>query len=148
MGRFLVPSAVFVILKRGHEVLLAQRINTGHEDGNFGLVAGHIDAGESATQALIREAGEEAGIVLHRRHLRLVHMQHYTRATAVYIDWFFEATRWTGEPRIMEPEKCGELRWCDLDALPGNTIGYIRQVLDDIYTRESNYSEWGWDPAG
>ena len=146
MSRFKVPSAVFIIFKRNDHVLLAQRRNTGHEDGNFGLVAGHIDAGETALQAAIREAHEEVGVRLDRCDLHLIHMQHYNLLyEAVYIDWFFEVTRWNGELSVMEPGKCGEMRWCGLSTLPVNTIGYIVYALEEIYTHGRNYSEWGWE---
>ena len=43
----------------------------------------------------------------------------------------------------MEPEKCDDLSWFDLDNLPGNIIPYIRKVIDRI--QESVfYSEDGW----
>jgi 8-oxo-dGTP diphosphatase len=142
-------SAVFCILRDGPRVLLAQRMNTGHQDGNFGLPAGHIDEGETAREALLREVSEEVGVQADPAHTRLVHMQHYTRghagARTTYIDWHFECTRWSGAPSIGEPDKCGELRWCTLDALPDNTIDYIRDVLVRVYERGENYSEWGFD---
>src|SRR3546814_11973473 len=34
------------------------------------------------------------------------------------IDFFFTARAWSGEPRIVEPAKCADLRWCRLDDLP------------------------------
>ena len=144
-------SAVFCILRDDTRVLLAQRINTGHEDGNFGLPAGHIDEGETALQALLREVGEEIGVSLSPDSVKLVHMQHYSRERdgqrTTYIDWHFEAHDWRGEPVILEPDKCGELRWCELAALPENTIDYIRDVLIRVYENGENYSEWGWFPA-
>ena len=38
------------------------------------------------------------------------------------IDFFFTARSWTGEPRIVEPDKCADLRWCPLDALPDPVV--------------------------
>jgi 8-oxo-dGTP pyrophosphatase MutT (NUDIX family) len=148
MSRLMVRSAVFAILWRGNRLLLAQRINTGHEDGNFGLPAGHIDEGETALDALVREAHEETGIALDRAKVRLVHMQHYTRKErgerTSYIDWYFECRDWAGEPQVLEPDKCGDLRWVTLEALPANTISYIRDMLTQTYVHGRNYSEWGW----
>ena len=57
----LIPE-VYLILERDSEVLLLRRFQTGYEDGKYGLVAGHLEAGESAVAGIVREAREEAGI--------------------------------------------------------------------------------------
>ena len=43
---------------------------------------------------------------------------------------FFTARDWSGDPRIMEPVKCAELRWWPLAALPDPIPGHERSVLD------------------
>ena len=54
--RYTFISAVHLILINKNKVLLLRRLNTGYEDGNYSLPAGHIDQAETATQAVIREA--------------------------------------------------------------------------------------------
>ena len=61
MGMFLAPVAVHLLLVKDDRVLLLKRYNTGYEDGNYSVVAGHIDGGEDLKTAMIREAREEAG---------------------------------------------------------------------------------------
>ena len=64
MTRFkLIPEAHIVLLKED-QIFLLQRANTGYADGQYALIAGHIDGGEPAHLAACREAKEEAGIII------------------------------------------------------------------------------------
>src|SRR4051812_38201320 len=114
--RFRAVVAVHLLLLRGDGVLLLRRSNTGDEDGNYSVIAGHLDGNETATAAMIREAAEEAGIIVAPADLRFVHVMHRKESGEAdeRIDLFFAATRWRGEPEIGEPEKCSELRWSPL----------------------------------
>ena len=62
--RHKIIPATYVILRRGEEILMQRRLNTGYEDGNYGFVSGHVEKGETYRNAIIREAREEAGIIL------------------------------------------------------------------------------------
>ena len=49
----MVPAA-YVILRRGDEVLLQLRRNTGFRDGHWACAAaGHVEAGESVLSAAV-----------------------------------------------------------------------------------------------
>ena len=45
------------------------------------------------------------------------------------VDFFFACRAWDGTPAMLE-DKAAELRWFDLDALPGNVVHHERQVLE------------------
>ena len=141
-NRFTFVPAVHLLLIRGEEVLLLRRYQTGYEDGNYSLIAGHMDGQEPAKSAMIREAKEEAGITLLPNDLECVHVMH--RSTdQERIDFFFTATKWSGEVTNTEPEKCDELRWTSLNHLPENTIPYIQTAIE-AYLNGIFYSEFGW----
>ena len=72
MGMFLAPVAVHLLLVKDDRVLLLKRYNTGYEDGNYSVVAEHIDGGEDLKTAMIREAREEAGIEVSHANLEVV----------------------------------------------------------------------------
>ncbi|MEI8092239.1 MAG: NUDIX domain-containing protein [bacterium] len=70
-----IIAVVNLVLRQDDKILLLQRANTGYGDGSYGMISGHVEKGENFTDALIREALEEAGITLQREHLRVVHIQ-------------------------------------------------------------------------
>jgi 8-oxo-dGTP diphosphatase len=143
-----VTAAVHLILRRDGGVLLLRRFNTGYEDGNYSVPAGHLDGSETITAAMIREAEEEAGITISRNDLQVVHVMHRNVADphagpAERVDFFLAARRWQGTPRIMEPGKCDELAWYPMASLPGNVIPYVLAAVQ-CYQRGVTYSEFGW----
>jgi 8-oxo-dGTP diphosphatase len=137
---FLVAVHLF-FLDEG-KILLLQRFNTGYEDGNYSVVAGHVDAGETVTQAAIREALEEAGIVLQPEDLQVVHVMN-RKSNDERVDFFIAVKSWSGEIRNTEPDKCDDLAWFSLEALPVNLIPYVRYAIEN-YQKGILYSEFGW----
>lgn len=131
----LVPSA-YVLLRRGNGVLLQRRANTEYRNGWYCLPAGHVEPGEQAHIAAAREAKEEVGVTIDSADLQLVHVLQRVADEGGYerIDLIFAANKWKGEPQNMEPEKCDDLRWFDLDKLPDQIIPNVRVMLDCIKT--------------
>ncbi|MEN9390682.1 MAG: hypothetical protein RLZZ283_782 [Candidatus Parcubacteria bacterium] len=122
---------------------MLRRANTGFQDGNYGLPAGHMDGNETAREACVREMKEEIGIDLLPDNLSLVHVSHRKGSQDERFDFFWAASDYAGEIRNMEPEKCDDLSWHPLGALPENTIEYIRQAITNIQNKVL-YSEYGW----
>jgi 8-oxo-dGTP diphosphatase len=152
LGRFVVVPAAYVFLLRegapGTEVLLQLRQNTGYMDEHWAAAAaGHVEKGETAYDAARREALEELGV--HDLELEFVTSMQRTQSGEPIderIDFFFTALRWSGEPRAMEPDKCADLRWCSLDALPDPVVPHERAVLEAVRTgRTTAYTTFGFD---
>ena len=93
----IIPASYLLLLNNG-KVLLQRRCNTGFEDGNYGLISGHVEVGETFTQGLIREIHEEIGIILRPTDIELVHIMHRKAATSERVDAFFVVRTWQGEP--------------------------------------------------
>ncbi len=142
-GRFAVPVAVHLFLVREDEVLLLRRANTGYEDGKYSVIAGHLDGGETVIAAAVREAREEAGIALDPAEVRVVGVMH-RRANDERIDFFVTAEVWSGEIRNNEPHKCDQLDWFPIDAVPGNTIPYVRRAIEN-YRAGRWFESFGFD---
>lgn len=136
-------AAAYIILLKDKKILLARRYNTGFEDGKYSLPAGHIEPGESFTQALVRETQEEIGISLKTNQAKVSHVMHRKTPNREYVDVYYTATDWEGAPKNMEQTKCDDLSWFPIDNLPENIIPYVRQAIE-CSTKGIFYSEHGF----
>ena len=60
-----------ILFNQGKILLLKQTKLNG---GNYTLVGGNVELGETSKEALVRECKEEAGITILENDLRLVHV--------------------------------------------------------------------------
>ncbi len=147
---FVVVPASYVFLLRdgigGLEVLLQLRQGTGYMDGHWAAAAaGHVERGETAYDAAQREAREELGIEdLDLRFELTMQRTRHDLPIDERVDFFFTTRSWLGEPRIVEPEKCADLRWCPLDALPDPVVPHEALALASLGKGEP-YLTFGFD---
>lgn len=141
--RFKLPSAVHLFLIHDHKILLLRRFNTGYEDGNYSVVAGHLNGGEGVKAAMMREAREEAGIKIAPDDLQVVGVMHRI-SDEERIDFFLAARSWSGEVENREPHKCDRLAWFDMDDLPDNVIPYVERALGN-YRLGKWFDSFGWE---
>ncbi len=133
--RYMVKAAAYLCLFREQDgrkqILLSRRQNTGYMDGKYDMVvSGHVESGESLEKALVREAKEEVGIEISEDDLEFLML--FDESSTGYHKAFFRAKRYSGEPRIMEPEKCAEHLWTDIDNLPADMIPHLPAVIKNI----------------
>ncbi|WP_310964592.1 NUDIX hydrolase [Nocardioides terrisoli] len=155
MSRFTVVPAAYVYLRRDGEVLLQLRQDTGYMDGHWAAAAaGHVERGETAYDAARREAAEELGLtdLVLAFELTMQRTQGPGPDAAFdpieeRVDFFFSCTSWSGDPRIMEPDKCAELRWFGLDDLPDTVVPHERLALQRLGSG-GGYATFGFDRAG
>lgn len=140
--RHKIIPAVYLILIKDEQILLTRRYQTGHLDGFYSVPAGHLDGNESLAQALCREVREEVDLEIKLEDLELVHVINQLKALGgERVDFYFQTKAWQGEPKIMEPHKCDDLRWFALDRLPANLAPYVRQAIENIQKGHA-YSEF------
>lgn len=133
--RYQSKVVVFLVLTRiidgNTEILLQERQNTGYMDGKYDMaVSGHLEKGESLSMALVREAKEEMDIEVDEKDLELVSVIHPYQED--YINFFFKTKEYRGTPKIMEPEKCNNLKWFNICELPDNIMTRIKNVIENI----------------
>lgn len=128
--------AVYLLLRKGGDILLSRRAGSGYYDGWYSVPAGHVEADELPLKALVRETKEEIGVDIDPSSAKLVHVMYRPKLdeTGERIDLFFETSEWSGEPKIMEPEKCDDLCWFPIKALPENTVHYVYDAIKHAET--------------
>ena len=100
-------------------------------DNQYDLPGGHLEPGEDLYEAMIREANEEIGITIKRENMQIVHIYHHFSKDV--LKFVFKVTNYSGEIKNLEPEKCKEIRWIDINNLPENTIKCIKNEIINIY---------------
>lgn len=70
----LVGDVHLLLVNSTGEMLFGQPQNAGFEDGAWHLPSGHVEAGESAVAALIREAREEIGVTIDEQAVEFCHV--------------------------------------------------------------------------
>jgi ADP-ribose pyrophosphatase YjhB (NUDIX family) len=109
--------------------------------------SGHVDHGESPTDAIIHEAFEEICVKIKERDLKFIGVIHKTIGGKehAYYNFSFMCTKWKGIPKIGEPEKASELKWFNIKKLPMNIISdrkkVLRQYAKGIYYTNVNESK-------
>lgn len=131
-----------LLIDADDQVLFGRRQNTGFEDGAYHLPSGHLEAGESVVQALIRESKEEIGVIVSPEHVEFAHVMHNS-SSGGRVAFFFVVRTWDGSPENCEPGKCSELRWFPFGHLPDHLIDYCRRALWHIAAGQA-FSVYGW----
>ena len=152
--RFALVPASYVYLLRdgtdGTEVLLQRRGPVPYMPDHWAAAAaGHVEPGETAYDAARREAVEELGITdVDLDFVLTMQRSQFGPAVEERVDWFFTSRSWSGEPRIVEPEKAASLGWFALDALPEPMVPHEAHALAHLFSGVG-YLTFGWDaPPG
>ena len=121
------------ILRDG-KLLLYKRVREP-EAGHWNIVGGKVDLGESAEMAARREAEEETGLEIGAVDFLLHSEQHDGIGGQHWVSLIYVTYDFTGEPRVMEPEKLPEFGWFALDALPQPLSRFVADAVAALKLR-------------
>lgn len=142
-NRFTYIGSSYLFLIKDDKILLQRRFQTGFQDGNYGVPAGHLDGNETAREGCAREIREEIGIEIKPEDLEVVCVMHRKAENDERIDFFMIPKSYTGEITNREPHKCDDLSWFELDNLPENIVDYVKIAIKN-YRNGVTYSEFGY----
>jgi 8-oxo-dGTP diphosphatase len=119
---------VACIVERDGKVLLGKR-KGAHAVGYWGFPGGHLEFGESVEACAKRELLEETGLIsLSVRQGTWVENL-MEEGQKHYITLFAYMDHWSGDPALLEPNKCEGWEWFSWDALPEPLFSPIVSLL-------------------
>ncbi|MEU0843935.1 NUDIX domain-containing protein [Streptomyces sp. NPDC005962] len=130
--------------EHGRVLLGLRHPDSAYAGNTWRFLAGHCER-EASISCLVREAKEEAGLIIKPCDVELVHLVHLVDSPVARprIGLVFRAHSWSGTPEILEPDRCVEWRWWKPQDLPAEIVPYTRQAIHGILTGH-RYSEMGW----
>ena len=131
------------MVRDGSRVLVQDRVDPGWP--GIAFPGGHVEAGESFAEAVIREVFEETGLTIESP--RLCGVKDFSDEDGRYVVFLYCADRFSGDLRSSEE---GEVFWAELGELPrmklassmGDTLRvFLEDDLSECHFFEEN-GEW------
>ncbi|MDO8582255.1 MAG: NUDIX domain-containing protein [bacterium] len=120
-----VGAGFGVVLLKDGKVLLGKRHDDPvkassmlHGEGTWTLPGGKLDFGETFEEGTAREVLEETGIRINNTTLRFISITNDRVPDAHFVTLGFLCEKFSGEPKVMEPDEITTWEWFPLDQLP------------------------------
>jgi len=124
---------VGVIVIKDGKILLGKRKGT-HGEGSWAFPGGHLEFGERLEDCAKREVMEETGITIKNIKKLTFTNDIFKEENKHYITIFMTANHDSGEPMIMEPEKCECWEWYDWNNMPSPLFLPIENLIKKGYS--------------
>ncbi len=147
VGKLIVACETYIV--RDGSVLMHKRAADKKQFPGFWIgPGGHIDEGEDAFSAAIREVKEETGVTLSTKDvaLKVLAFHHHIDRGEVWMEYLFHATIPTAQPVRSTSE--GTSQWINLDELlrMDNVFPPSQYYFHHIFQNKPgimyNYSQW------
>ena len=140
----MVAPSVNVYVVNDGKVLLSRRANTGWKDGFLCAPGGHVEQGETPTQAMIREIQEELGVMVRPDDLEFLCVAVRNTSPTEYVAYEFVLRDSAYTFSNNEPDKCSELVWVDPARLSDDIIDDFKSIIEGSLVGDSKYLELGY----
>lgn len=125
---------VGVLIFREGKILLGRRKGS-HGAGDWATPGGHLEYAETPENCARRETLEETAIDTGEPIAGPYVSTVFPKIGRHYITLFMLSQRSSGQPTLMEPEKCAGWHWFSTDALPEPLFAPLKTLID----------QWGVD---
>jgi 8-oxo-dGTP diphosphatase len=139
-----VKSSVNIFIINNGKVLLSRRKNTGWLDGQLCVPGGHVEVGETPTQAIKREVEEELGVTVDVADLEFLCVAQRQAQPEEHVAFEFVIKDKKYAYTNAEPNKCSELVWADPRNLPKDVITDFRIIIEQAIINGKKYIEVGY----
>ena len=116
-----------IIIKDG-KILLGKR-KSAHGTGFWGFAGGYLEFNESCENCARRETLEETGLQIKNIRFATATNDIFPTEGRHHITIMMLADYDSGEPKIMEPEKCEKWEWFEWNQLPQPLLMPIQNLL-------------------
>lgn len=118
------------IINSNNEILLSLR-KSAHANGFWCAPGGHMEYGETFLEAGARETKEEVDIDVSEVEVVGVISTVYPEEKKHYVTVHMKAKNYSGNAKLMEPDKFAEMKWFPLTALPENIFPATKSFLEE-----------------
>lgn len=119
------------------KLLLCKRLKAP-EAGHWSIVGGKVDHMEPAADAARREAEEESGLKIHSAQFLCLSEQRIEADRQHWISLIYVSDDFSGELRLMEPDKLSEIGWYSLDNLPQPLSRFAQDAVNALRIRATS----------
>ena len=128
----IIKVGVGVYILNNHNQLLLGLRKSKHAMGTWCPPGGHMEYGETNEQTAIREVKEETGLDISPTDITLAGTTNdfFKESGKHYITLHLICKKFSGTPKIMEPDKCAQWQWFDLNNLPKNLMLPVKNFLE------------------
>ena len=131
----IVPRVgVATIIENNNKILLGLRKSELGKN-TWGLPGGKLDFGEKPEDCAVRELFEETNLNV---NVNVIELSGISNAVfddeTHYITIFYKTTNYSGNLKVVEPDKCEKWEWFDYDNLPENLFLPFKNYIEKKFS--------------
>lgn len=131
-----VGVGAFILNNKGQLFLMKRGLKSKNEIGKWTIPGGALEFGETFKNALIREIKEELGIDIEVLDLLSLTDHIIQDAKQHWVTPQYLCKIMSGEPKILEPEKCEAIGWFDIKELKFENLTLPTQNAIQAYIKK------------
>lgn len=121
-----------VLILNNGRILLGKRRGS-HGEGTWCLPGGHLEFGDSFEECASKEVREETGLDISGS--RLISVGNDIMYGKHYVTLGMLVQGFSGEVKLMEPEKCEQWEWFEPDKLPAPLFEASKTIIENWKNR-------------